>query len=123
MPNGSKARVYTMNGILEHEISQLQDEIGCGPADPTPIMILYELVNGPQNVAQLATALNINQLAMLSQLRVLRERRMVTANRVGATVQYRLADRRLIEALDSLRAVLRDTVAHRAEVITDFGEN
>jgi len=112
-----------VNGILEQELCQLQTEIGCGPADPTPLMILYELANGPQNEAQLAGALGISQSIVSSQLAVLRERRIVVTNRVGSMVQYRLTDRRLIEALDYLRAVLRDVLAHRNEAVTVFGEN
>src|SRR5438067_1523068 len=112
-----------MNDILEHEICELQGEIGCGSADPTPIMVLYELARGPQKVAQLAAALEINPAAMSSQLKALCERRWVTANRVGATLQYRLTDRRLIEALDTLRAVLRDALAYRGEEIKDCDES
>lgn len=39
---------------------------------------------------------------------------MVIAERQGTVVQYTLADERLIQALDLLRAVLRDGLARRA---------
>ena len=122
-PEALTPGVSLVNAILEQEICELQDKIGCGPANPTPIMILYELGKGPQSVAQLTSALNLDPLTMSTQLKVLRERGMVAANRVGTAVQYRLTDRRLIEALDYLRTVLRDTLAHCGEAITDFGEN
>ena len=41
---------------------------------------------------------------------------MVSATRVGATVEYRLTDDRLIQALDLLRTVLRDQLTRRAEL-------
>jgi ArsR family transcriptional regulator len=50
-------------------------------------------------------------------LKVLRERGMVQANRTGASVEYSLADKRLIEALDLLRSMLRDHLSHRAQLV------
>jgi len=41
---------------------------------------------------------------------------MVLATRNGPSVEYRLADLRLIQALDLLRAVLRDGLSHRIEL-------
>jgi DNA-binding transcriptional ArsR family regulator len=60
----------------------------------------------------------LSQPAVSRHLKVLRERGMVLATRVGPTVEYRLGDRRLIEALDLLRAALRDHLAHRAGVVS-----
>jgi len=51
-------------------------------------------------------------------LKVLRERGLVRANRQAQTVEYSLNDPRIIEALDLLRAVLRDTLSYRANLIT-----
>ena len=42
---------------------------------------------------------------------------MVTTERQGTVIQYSLADKRLVEALDLLRAVLRDGLAKRAELV------
>jgi len=44
---------------------------------------------------------------------------LVTADRHGTTMLYQLADRRLIDALDILRSVLRDRIMHRANLITE----
>jgi ArsR family transcriptional regulator len=51
-------------------------------------------------------------------LKVLRERSMVTAERRGTVMMYSLADNRLIQALDLLRAVMHDNLAKRAELMT-----
>lgn len=112
-----------MNKTLEHEIDQLHAEICAGLAEPTRILILYELADGPRNVTELATNLKLNQPLVSRHLKVLRERGMVTARRVGATVEYQLGDRRLIEALDLLRAILRDSLTRRAELIGAFADN
>jgi DNA-binding transcriptional ArsR family regulator len=49
----------------------------------------------------------------------LRERGLVRANRQGQNVEYTLSDHRIIDALDTLRAVLRDTLSHRATLLTE----
>jgi DNA-binding transcriptional ArsR family regulator len=112
-----------MNDELQQEISQLHAQICAGLADPTRILLLYELADGPHNVTQLSRALEINQPAVSRHLKVLRERGMVTANRLGSTIEYRLGDARLIRAMDLLRDVLRDGLAHRALVFNAFAEN
>ncbi|KAF0108620.1 MAG: ArsR family transcriptional regulator [Anaerolineaceae bacterium] len=103
-----------MNSDLETEVLQLHAEICAGLADPSRIMILYELSSNPRNVTELAAGLKMPQPMVSRHLKVLRDRGMVVAERQGAVVLYTLADRRLIQALDLLRAVLRDGLARRA---------
>src|SRR3972149_11074443 len=100
-----------MNPILEQEVNQLHAEVCAGLADPKRILILYELANRPRNVTDLAASLNLNQPLVSRHLKVLRERGMVVATRVGPAAGYRLGDKRLIQALDLLRAVLRGTLS------------
>jgi DNA-binding transcriptional ArsR family regulator len=50
-------------------------------------------------------------------LKVLRERSLVTGERDGTAIYYSLTDRRIIEALDLLRAVLHKTLAQQVELI------
>lgn len=106
-----------MNTNLELEITQLHAEICAGLADPNRIMILYALSQGPRNVTELYNELNMPQPLVSRHLKVLRERGMVTAKRQGTIIQYTLADDRLIQALDLLRAVMRDGLTKRAELV------
>ncbi len=105
-----------MNNVLETEVVQLHAQICAGLADPSRILILYELSQSPRNVTELATNLNMPQPLVSRHLKVLRERGMVVTERRGTMVEYSLADKRLIEALDLLRAVLRDSLAKGAEL-------
>ena len=106
-----------MNTALETEVLQLHAEICAGLADPNRIMILYALSDGPHNVTEICNALEMPQPSVSRHLKILRERRMVTTVRKGTIVQYSLADKRLIEALDLLRSVLRDGLVKRAELV------
>lgn len=100
----------------EAEIQLFHAQICQALADPTRILLLYRLAEGPQNVGELAAALKISQPTVSRHLKVLRERGMVSATRYGATVEYRLIDDRPIQALDLLRAVLRDSLSRNAEL-------
>jgi ArsR family transcriptional regulator len=76
------------------------------------------LHNGPRNVTELATALAMPQPLVSRHLKILRDRGMVSAERIGPAVRYTLSDPRLIEALDLLRSALRDILGRRAELMT-----
>jgi ArsR family transcriptional regulator len=110
-----------MNKNLETEVTQLHAEICAGLADPNRILILYALSQGPRNVTELYSELNMPQPLVSRHLKVLRERGMVTATRHGTIIEYALADNRLIQALDLLRAVMRDGLTKRAELVEALG--
>jgi ArsR family transcriptional regulator len=110
-----------MNSVLESEVVQLHAQICAGLADPSRILILYELSLSPRNVTELATNLKMPQPLVSRHLKILRERGMVQPERRGTTIEYTLADHRLIDALDLLRAVLRDSLAKRAELADAIG--
>ena len=107
----------------EAEIQLFHAQICQALADPTRILLLYRLAEGPQNVGELATALKISQPTVSRHLKVLRERGMVTTTRYGATVEYRLIDDRPIQALDLLRSVLRDNLSRNAELVGVLNES
>jgi ArsR family transcriptional regulator len=106
-----------MNRNLEQEVNQLHADICSALADPSRILILYALAEKSRTVTDLAAEVGLNQPAASRHLKVLRERNLVRAVRQGASVEYRLTDHRLIEALDLLRTVLRDSLAHRANLM------
>ncbi len=110
-----------MTSALEQEVISLHAEICAGLADPKRILILYELADGPKHVSDLARTLQMPQSVVSRHLKMLRERGMVVPTRQGQAVEYRLGDRRLIEALDLLRAVLRDHLVRRSELVEQLG--
>jgi DNA-binding transcriptional ArsR family regulator len=107
-----------MNDTFETEINQLHQGVCSALADPTRIRILYLLSQGPSNVTDLAQHLDIPQPTASRHLRVLRERDLVNSERDGTSVIYTLAEPRVIEALDLLRAIVRDVNEQRASVHT-----
>jgi DNA-binding transcriptional ArsR family regulator len=91
---------------LEQEVNLLHANICAALADPKRILILYSLHEGAKTVSELTDALDVPQPTVSRHLKVLRERRLVLAEREGTSVRYSLADDRVISALDTMRAVL-----------------
>ncbi len=99
------------------EIQLLHAEVCQALADPTRIMLLYLLADGPKNGGELGIARDPSQPTVSRHLKVLRERGMVNAERSGTTVTYSLADRRVIEALDLLRAMMTDNLVQKTALV------
>jgi len=107
---------------LAQEVSQLEADLCFALADPTRILMLYALDERSRNVTELTQELNITQPTASRHLKILRDRGLVQPNRQGVVIQYELNDRRLIQALDLLRSVLRDRLAYRANLMEEINE-
>src|SRR3972149_407173 len=68
---------------LEREVQHRPPRMCGGVAAPTRILILYALAETPRNVGELAEALHAPQPTVSRHLKVLRERGMVNAERLG----------------------------------------
>lgn len=108
-----------ISATLVQEITQLHADFCSALADPTRLILLYALAEGPRNVGELTSELGLPQPTVSRHLKILRDRGMVLADRQGMTVQYTLGDHRLIEALDILRSILRDRIHYRASLIVE----
>jgi len=106
-----------MESVLKREIQLLHADICQALADPKRIALLYKLDKGPQCVSDLAEALDVPQPTVSYHLKILRERGLATSEPHGTSVYYALADRRIIQALDTLRAMLADNLGHQAELL------
>ncbi len=105
-----------MDERLTREVNLLHANICQALADPKRILILYALAERPMFVGELAETLDTPQSTVSRHLKVLRDRRLVTTEREGASVRYSLADTRVIDALDSLRAVLVGALSEQAQL-------
>jgi len=105
---------------LTQEISQLEADFCSALSDPTRILILYSLNEKPLNVTELTGELGITQPNASRHLKILRERELVHTVRQGTTITYHLADKRLIQALDLLRAVMRERLVRRVSLMDEI---
>jgi len=78
-------------------------------ADPTRLRLLHGLGTGPLSVRDLALLADVSESAISHQLRVLRERGLVTRRRAGTVIYYSLTD-------DHLPSLLREAQYHADHV-------
>ena len=112
-----------MSKPAQNELQALHAEVCAALAEPVRIAILYELADGPRNVGELFSSLQLNQTTVSRHLRFLRDRSMVLAERSGTNVYYSLADPRIIQALDLMRAVLTGILERRQSLLQEMREN
>jgi ArsR family transcriptional regulator len=105
---------------LEQEVNLLHANICQALADPKRILILYALHEGPRNVTELTELIDVPQPTVSRHLKVLRERRLVATDREGTSIRYSLADDRVIDALDTMRAVLMGGLNQQAALTHGF---
>lgn len=99
------------------ELDLLHERVCRAIGDPKRLMILYALHERPRYVIELADELGYPQPTVSRHLNALHAGGLVIRERQGQTVTYRLADGRIIAALDLMRAFLRDMMEETARTI------
>ncbi len=94
-------------------ISELHARVCKALADPSRLLIINELREGPRPVGDIAAALGISQPNASRHLALLRDRGFVTAERFGASVHYSLASPKILQAVDLLREFMADELGAR----------
>ena len=108
---------YFMEAPTLNELTLLHANVCQALSDPKRILILYALHEQPRHVSLLADDLDMPQPTVSRHLTVLRQRALVTSEREGAAVIYRLADSRIIDILNNMRQVLRDALTRQTNVL------
>ncbi len=101
------------------ELGLLHSNICTAVGDPKRIQILYALYDQPHNVSALAEILATPQPTISRHLTLLRERSIVLAKREGQSVIYTLATPKIIEVLDAMRQILRDSLDRKANMLAN----
>jgi DNA-binding transcriptional ArsR family regulator len=83
-------------------------------ADPTRFQLLTRLLSGPATVAELVASTGATQPAVSNHLRLMRERRLVSARREGRTTVYRLRGPEVAHIVEALWALGPSTPRPRA---------
>jgi len=102
----------------ESELELLHQHICQALGDPRRIQILYALEESRRHVSAIADALKIPQPTVSRHLALLRQRGLVTAQREGASVYYYVSDQRIIQILDTMRHLLRDTIKRQTDTLS-----
>jgi len=101
---------------LGQEVGLLHTRVCSALSDPKRILILYLLSERGYFVNEIAETLDLPQPTVSRHLRVLRDREMVRTERQGTAVCYTLADARIIQALDLMRAIISSQLAAEVDL-------
>ncbi len=101
---------------LREELEELTAGVCRALSDPKRLMILYALADRPRAVGELAELLEVSPSNASQHLGLLRDRGLVDAEREANRVIYALRDRRVIKAIDTLRAVMGDELDRRQAI-------
>lgn len=101
----------------KQELELLHQNMCQAVADVKRMQIMYALHEESYHVTALADVLNMPQSTVSRHLTILKQRGIVTKERDGVTVVYRLTDHRIIEVLDTMRLLMRDTMLARTNIL------
>ena len=103
-----------MSDNLREEVTRMHAQVCSALADPSRILIIYSLSEGPRCVNDIAASMEIPQPKVSRHLKILRDRGIVRAERAGQSINYYLTDTRIVQALDLLRAMLAHQLKDQA---------
>lgn len=104
----------------KQELELLHQNMCQAVADVKRIQIMYALHDEPCHVTALAERLDTPQPTISRHLAILKQRGIVTKEREGVTVVYRLTDDRIIGVLDTMRILLRDFLENKTNVLDSY---
>ena len=82
--------------------------------NPARIRILNLLREGEKSVGELADALGVAQPTVSKHLIAMRDRAVLGSRKEGATVYYRVANRKVLKAFDLIREALMQSLREGA---------
>jgi ArsR family transcriptional regulator len=111
------AAVAPIGDPLRAELVELTATLCHALNDPKRLLILHALGDGPASVGALAAAVDASVANVSQHLAVLRDRGLVDSARDGLNVIYSLRYPELLEAIASLRAILRTELGRRSGLL------
>ena len=102
---------------MAESIFELQAELFRTLGNATRLRVLHCLCEGPKSVAELVRATDLAQAKVSQHLAPLRAYGVVTAQRKGKGVVYRIANSKIARVCDLMREVLAEQANERSEII------
>lgn len=110
-----------MDSDIAAQLQELHARICKAIADPKRLMIINELRDRELSVGDICEALGLSQSNASQHLAILRERGIVSSNRVGTNVYYSLRSPKVLMAVDLLREFLAEDLAEQGRLSGALG--
>lgn len=106
--------------MRKYETFRLQADFCRMLASPIRLAVISLLAKQEMRVSEIAKAIGVPIASVSQNLRSLKDREIVWARKVGRSVYYRLADRRIAEASRTIRSVLLDRMRAKGQIARDI---
>jgi DNA-binding transcriptional ArsR family regulator len=105
---------YLPDSIPREELYALHASFCQALSDPKRLLIVSALRNGERSVGELCQLVGARQSNVSQHLALMRHLGLVETRRADGNILYRLADQRIAEAVELLRAVNTDLQRRRS---------
>lgn len=101
----------------DKRILRLQSEVCKMLSNVKRLEILHQLRDGEMTVGELALKMGVRQANVSQHLALMRQRKIVVERREGNRVLYRIADRGINKACDTMRDVLLHQLGEDSKLV------
>lgn len=108
-----------MKERLNEEVFQLQSKICKAISHPTRLKILHLLRDKELSVSELSNKLDLDQSNVSQHLRILRSTNLVESRKEGLNVYYKIYNKKISEACDLIRNVLKEIQENKSVVLKE----
>jgi ArsR family transcriptional regulator len=105
---------------MERSIFEIQAEFCKAMGNATRLQILHILRERPMTVSEIIEELNKNQSNISRQLAVLRSVGVVSSDRNGTKMRYRITDEKVGEVCDLVQKVLLEQTQRQSVALSDL---
>ena len=105
-----------MTDLPQKEIYKMLSQIYSAMSDPHRVQILCVLSSNAACVNDLSNTLELTQPATSRHLKILRNSGLVKAERDGRSINYSLADPRIVDILRTTRDILADRLESQGQL-------
>lgn len=122
-PTVTRHRVVSVPEVapVTRPVYELKAELFKTLGHPVRIRILEVLRAGASNVADIAAAVGVGGSTLSQHLTTLRRSGVLTSQRDGSLVIYRVADPRVFQLLEVGRQILTTSLENDQELLADLG--
>lgn len=105
---------------MERSIFEIQAEFCRAMGNATRLQILHILREGPLTVSEIMDRLGLNQSMVSRQLAVLRSVGVVSGERRGNEMRYKITHETIGEVCDLVRKVLSEQTQRQTDALSDL---
>lgn len=108
---------------MNDKLSGLQAELIKALANPARLAVLQQLRHGEKTASDLVKLCGVSKANLSQHINLLKKEGLVLCNKRGTFCHYTLADKRIVQALNLLEAVLQERLQASGDLADGCGSN